>query len=81
LRIACQDFLLAELPLQPKGDDNLLYLSFYCPIALQILELDVLLSDRAAALYHRASFEVPQECPSNPFEIDAEMIHEPSILN
>lgn len=81
VEIARQDFLFAEFQLQPKGDNELLYFSFYRAVAVEVLQLDELLGDRAAALYNRTSFEVSNERPSDASDIDTEMIHEPPILN
>ena len=81
IEVPCEDLVLAELKLQPEGDDGFLDLPLPSPVPLQIENLDQLLGDGAAALNHLAGAKVSIERSSNAHQIDARMLVEAAILS
>ena len=81
VQVAQEDLLLAELALQPEGDDRLLDLAAQVLVGRQEHQARQLLGDGAAALARAAGLPVAPGGPQDAPWIDAVVAVEPSVLD
>ena len=81
VQVAQEDLLLAELALQPEGNDGLLDLAAQVLVGRQEHEARQLLGDGAAALARAAGLPVAPGGPQDAPRIDAKVAVEPAVLD